>query len=171
MSPSLYGENALEGLTVSCEKRDCMEITVLKLAMSKDMPVLGICRGIQFINAALGGTLYQDIPSQYPSKTDHHQSPPYDKPVHEVNIIRETPLYELIGKDRIAVNSYHHQAVKAVADDLEIMAESTDGLVEAVFKRDQKFIWGLQWHPEFSFRTDPNSRKIWTAFVEECRYR
>ncbi len=147
-----------------------LEMTVLKIAMSKDMPVLGICRGIQFINTALGGTLYQDIPSQYPSKTEHHQSPPYDVPVHEVKIVHDTPLFELMGKDLIAVNSYHHQAVRDVADSLEIMAVSTDGLVEAVFKRDQRFIWGLQWHPEFSFRVDPNSRKIWTAFIEECRF-
>ncbi len=171
VSPALYHEKPLEGLVSSCEKRDELELAVLKKAIEKDMPVLGICRGIQFINAALGGTLYQDLPLQHPSETEHHQKPPYDQPIHEVDVLMDTPLYECLGKKRLPVNSYHHQAVKKLSGELKAMAVSTDGLVEAVYKPDCRFLWAVQWHPEFSFRTDDSSRKILTAFVKAAEKR
>ena len=132
VTPSLYGEEPLEGKVCSFEKRDEMEKIVLDEAIFQDKPVLGICRGIQFMNAALGGTLYQDLPTQHPSEIEHHQTPPYDVPVHDVFIRKGTALFDVIGKERIAVNSYHHQAVKDVAPELEVMAEAEDGIVEAV---------------------------------------
>ena len=121
VTPGIYGEVPLAG-TVSCAKRDHMEKLVLEDVMLKDKPVLGICRGIQLVNALLGGTLYQDLPTQRPSQTDHHQTPPYDVPVHEVVIKEGTPLFECLGLDRIKVNRYHHQAVKDVAAKLKVMA-------------------------------------------------
>ena len=133
--------------------------------MVLDKPVLGICRGIQFLNAALGGSLYQDIPSQHPSAVEHHQSPPYDQPSHEVTLVQGSPLQTLLGQEELLVNSYHHQAVKRLADGLEVMAWSEDGLVEAVWKPDQRFLWAVQWHPEFSFRTEEASRRIFAAFA------
>lgn len=84
VTPELYNEQPLKNLVSTCEKRDTMEMALLRLAIQYDKSVLGICRGIQFINAALGGTLYQDIPSQHPSELEHHQSAPYDIPVHKV---------------------------------------------------------------------------------------
>src|SRR5699024_7554473 len=95
-----------------------------------------------------------------------HQSPPYDRPVHDVKIEKGTPLHALLEKDRTAVNSYHHQAIRETAPGLEVMAYSEDGLAEAVRMPDQSFVWAVQWHPEFSFRTDEDSRKIFRAFVE-----
>lgn len=165
VTPEIYGEAPLAS-TFSCAKRDLMEKLVLEDAMLKDKPVLGICRGIQLVNALLGGTLYQDLPTQHPTKTDHHQTPPYDVPVHEVVIKEGTPLSECLGLSRIKVNSYHHQAVKDVAPKLKVMAESEDGLVEALYLPGARFFWAVQWHPEFSFRSDENSRKIFGAFVE-----
>ncbi len=166
VSPEVYGEEPLEGLISSCGARDRMETVVLKKAIEADMPVLGICRGIQFVNAALGGTLYQDLPLQHPSETEHHQTAPYDIPVHEVSLVRNTPLHCLLGVERLPVNSYHHQAVKDLAPGLEVMAVSPDGLTEALYMPGKSFLWAVQWHPEFSFRKDENSRKIFRAFAE-----
>ncbi|MCR5154086.1 MAG: gamma-glutamyl-gamma-aminobutyrate hydrolase family protein [Lachnospiraceae bacterium] len=172
VSPEIYIKNLKndtfnrEETIICCGERDEMELASLKCAMEKDMPVLGICRGIQFINAALGGTLYRDLPSQHPSAVCHRQAPPYNKPAHSVKVAKDTPLYELLGRESLEVNSYHHQAVKDIAPSLAPMALSADGLVEAVYKPDYSFLWALQWHPEFSFETDENSREIFRAFVK-----
>ena len=166
VAPELYGETPLSGLIDSCAKRDRMETVLLRKAIAADKPVLGICRGIQFINAALGGTLYQDLPTQHPSEVEHHQTPPYDKHAHFVSVVNGSPLYECLGTEQLSVNSYHHQAVNRLAPGLTAMAVSPDGLVEALYKPDQRFLWAVQWHPEFSFRTDANSRKIFRAFVD-----
>ena len=169
VDPSVYGEEALNGTVLCCKARDNMERLVLEDAMQKDKPILGICRGIQLINALLGGTLYQDLPTQHPSDIDHHQTPPYDVPVHDVFIKKDSPLYDCLGSDRISVNSYHHQAVKDVAPCLEVMAESEDGIVEALYKPSYSFLWAVQWHPEFSYKKDGNSRKIFKAFVSNFK--
>ncbi|MBQ5933883.1 MAG: gamma-glutamyl-gamma-aminobutyrate hydrolase family protein [Lachnospiraceae bacterium] len=112
VSPEIYGEKPLDGKVSSNRKRDEMELYILRKALESDKPVLGICRGIQFINAALGGTLYQDIPLQHPSKVEHHQNPPYNIPVHVVSINVDSPLHKCLNADTLHVNSYHHQAVK-----------------------------------------------------------
>ena len=169
VSPELYNETPLDGLTVSCKKRDDMELELLNQALAADKPILGICRGIQFINAALGGTLYQDLPLQHPSDIEHHQSPPYDTPAHEVSIKIDTPLYNLLQKDVLAVNSYHHQAIRSLSPQLKSMAISSDGLIEAVYMPGHKFVWATQWHPEFSYLTDASSRAIFSKFIEACR--
>lgn len=169
VSPALYHEDPMEGLVVSCAKRDAMESIVLRKALERDKPVLGICRGIQFINAFLGGSLYQDIPTQHPSGTEHHQTPPYDKPVHDVDVVEDSPLYHCLGVNRLPVNSCHHQAVKQLASPLQTMAVSPDGLVEAVYMPGKGFLWAVQWHPEFSYRTDAHSNAIFRAFIESMK--
>ncbi|MBR4232112.1 MAG: gamma-glutamyl-gamma-aminobutyrate hydrolase family protein [Oscillospiraceae bacterium] len=165
ISPETYGEEPLEGLIDDCLKRDAMETIVLRYAIDADKPVLSICRGIQFINAALGGSLYQDLPTQRPSDISHRQKPPYDEPSHEVTLVADSPLCRCLEADRISVNSCHHQAVKKLARGLEPMALSTDGLTEALYMPGKRFLWAVQWHPEFSFRKDENSMKIFRAFV------
>ena len=169
VSPSLYHEEKADPLTVSCPMRDALESAVLGRAIEKDKPVLGICRGIQFINAYLGGTLYQDIPTQHPSDTEHHQTAPYDRAAHNVIIERDSPLYLCLGEDVIPVNSYHHQAVKELAPALKAMASSPDGLIEAAYMPEKKFVWAVQWHPEFSYRKDERSLKIFSAFAEAMK--
>ncbi len=159
----------LDNLIDSCKKRDIMESIVLNVAIADDKPVLGICRGIQFINARLGGTLYRDIPTEHLTDIEHHQQAPYDIPVHEVNVVQDSPLFDCLGVTRLPVNSYHHQAVRDVSAELEVMAVSTDGLVEAVYKPDQRFLWAVQWHPEYSYLKDINSRRIFEKFVEAAR--
>lgn len=169
VSPGLYREEALPGLVSCCEKRDVMESIVLRAAMELDRSILGICRGIQFINAALGGSLYQDLPSQHPSGVEHHQKAPYDVPIHDVELMENTPLADCLKVDHLAVNNCHHQAVKTLAPGLECMATSPDGLTEALYMPAQKFLWAVQWHPEFSHKSDANSRKIFKAFVDAAR--
>lgn len=166
VSPELYGEEKLPQCGECSPERDRMERILLQDALRADKPLLGICRGIQFLNAALGGTLYQDIPAQVRTGTEHHQMPPYDIPVHEVCVKEGTALHELLGKTRLKVNSYHHQAIKELSPQLHVMAVSEDGLIEGVYMPDRRFVWAVQWHPEFSYRTDPDSRKIFGAFLE-----
>ena len=165
VSPEVYGEEPLEGLIDACKMRDDMEAIVLREALRADKPILGICRGLQFINAALGGTLFQDIPTQCPSGVVHHQQPPYGAPSHEVSVAPGSPLSECLKADHISVNSCHHQAIKKLAPGLEAMATAPDGIVEAFYKPDQRFLWAVQWHPEFSRLADENSRSIFNAFI------
>ena len=169
VSPALYGEAPKPTCGEVCPARDRMEQTLLHLALERDLPVLGICRGIQFLNAVLGGTLYQDLPTEHPSQTQHHMTQPYDRAVHTVTLQPGTPLAELLGEEHIGVNSYHHQAVKTLAPCLTEMAWSEDGLIEAVCLPEKRFVWAVQWHPEFSFRVDEHSRKIFGAFVAAAK--
>lgn len=168
VDPAVYCEEKTELCGECCPERDTMEKLLLDIAMKRDMPILGICRGIQFINAVLGGTLWQDIPAQFSDKLTHCQKPPYDKPIHDVMIESASPLYGLLKTDSIAVNSYHHQGVRELSPKLKSMASAPDGLVEAIYAPDHKFLWAVQWHPEFSHETDENSRLIFKEFVSCC---
>ena len=169
VSPMLYNEPKSPQCGEISEERDRMESLLLKLSMEKGLPILGICRGIQLINAVLGGTLWQDLPTEKPSELEHHMAPPYDRAVHEVTLLEGTPLFELLKHQAIGVNSYHHQAIKKLGRGLSAMAVSSDGLVEAVYKPDYRFLWAVQWHPEFSFEKDPKSLKIFEAFQDACK--
>ena len=168
VNPALYGEAAIKECGAPCDERDAMEKELLTQALERDLPVFGICRGIQFMNAFLGGTLYQDLPTQHPSDTEHHQKPPYDVPVHKVNIAKESSLYRLLNTTSITVNSYHHQAVKQKAECLQTMAVSEDGIVEAVELPGKRYVRAVQWHPEFSYVRDESSKKIFEEFVRSA---
>lgn len=165
--PSVYGEEDRTGRLIPCPKRDQLEVRVLQAALAADLPVFGICRGIQLINAALGGTLYQDLPTEHPSDILHRQGKPYDVPAHPVRL--KGPLAALLQKDTLSVNTLHHQAVKTLAPGLEAMAWSPDGLVEACYKPDCRFLWAVQWHPEYLFRQDPDSLTLFRHFIRQCR--
>lgn len=165
VSPELYQEKLLNKSVVCCSRRDAMEKIVLQKVLELDKPLLGICRGIQFLNAALGGTLYQDLPTERPSVMEHHQQAPYDVPVHRVKILKDSPLFQCLGVEELLVNSYHHQAVRRMSPMLKPMAVSEDGLVEALYMPGHRFVWAVQWHPEFSYKTDVSSIQILQEFV------
>ena len=165
VSPALYQEKLLNKSVVCCSRRDAMEKIVLQKVLELDKPLLGICRGIQFLNAALGGTLYQDLPTERPSVMEHHQQAPYDVPVHRVKILKDSPLFQCLGVEELLVNSYHHQAVRRMSPMLKPMAVSEDGLVEALYMPGHSFVWAVQWHPEFSYKTDVSSIQILQEFV------
>lgn len=221
VAPALYGDHTPEA-TARCgelsPERDAMEAQLVRLALERDLPLLGICRGIQLVNAALGGTLWQDLPTQHPSAVEHHGTPPYDEPVHTVRVLEGTPLAQTLagcpagmGMDggthgkataqaadngaqknsavstpaslatspqlaapaptepcnlqALPVNSYHHQAVRELAPGLAPMALAPDGIVEALWRPNSRFLWAVQWHPEFAWRVDAPSRAIFAAFV------
>ena len=168
VSPEIYGETVKFDNVGCCKKRDALELALLEKALQQDKSILGVCRGVQFINAALGGTLYQDLPREISSPLEHHQTPPYDVPIHTVELTPGTPLYTLSGKEEIAVNSYHHQGICRLSRKLKCMAVASDGLTEAVYAPNQKFLWAIQWHPELSFENDENSKSIFREFVRNC---
>ncbi len=168
VNPSIYGAEESAKCGQPCKMRDEMEGYLLDKCLGDNKPLLGICRGIQFINAHLGGTLYQDLPSEYESDLEHHMEPPYDRAVHNVEVIGETKLADIIGAGIHGVNSYHHQAIKALAPHLIQMAKSEDGLIEAVEVEGQKFAMAVQWHPEFAYTNNEECRKIVQAFVDAC---
>ena len=151
----------------SCPERDKEETLLLQKALEADKPILGICRGLQFINVFLGGTLWQDLPSQHPSAIVHRQGKPYGIPAHQVSLSGE--LQSLLGKDILDVNTLHHQAVKDIGNGLTPMAVASDGLIEAFQMSDKRFVWAVQWHPEYLFKTDKDSLAIFSCFVGNCR--
>ncbi|QEY34944.1 gamma-glutamyl-gamma-aminobutyrate hydrolase family protein [Caproiciproducens galactitolivorans] len=164
--PALYGEETLCFCGAIDNRRDRFEVSLLNQAVQLDKPVFGICRGIQVMNVALGGSLYQDIPAQAAGEpVAHYQHPPYDVPVHNIDIAENNPLYNILQKAKIMVNSMHHQAVKTVAPPLRPAAKSKDGLVECVFLPGRRFFLGVQWHPEYLFDTDSDAKKLFRAFV------
>lgn len=165
VAPEFYHTKRIAACGASCQKPDEMEAYLLKCAVQEDKAVLGICRGIQLMNVCFGGTLYQDLPSEYDSGINHHMEPPYNRPVHLVDIRKDTILYDVTGSERIGVNSYHHQAVRKLSRRFTELAVSEDGLTEAAAMSDKRFVVGVQWHPEFSYETDENSRKLIRAFV------
>ncbi len=169
VDPAIYRETPIPQMGEICTVLDQMEHQVLEYVIKEDKAVLGICRGIQYLNAMLGGSLYQDLNVQHPSKTEHHMEPPYDRVIHQVQIIDGTPLHQLLQVTELGVNSYHHQAVKTLAPSLTVMAESEDGLVEAVYMPKKNYVWAVQWHPELSYQTDKYSRKIFESFVAACK--
>lgn len=153
-----------------CTSRDVMEKQLFQKVVEKDKPAYGICRGLQLFNACLGGSLFQDIPTELPSEVEHLQKPPYDQAAHSVEIERNTLLYEIVNKRQLFVNSYHHQGIKEISSSLKAMAVAPDGLVEAVYMPKRKFIMATQWHPEFSYMKDENSFKIFEALVAKCKW-
>ena len=163
VTPELYGMKDATGTIVPSPERDRLETLLLEKALQADKTVLGICRGLQFINAFLGGTLWQDLPSQHPSDIVHRQGKPYGVPTHKVML--DGDLKTLLGKDVLEVNTLHHQAIKDLADDLTPMAVAPDGLIEAARMTSKRFVWAVQWHPEYMFKTDADSLALFSCFV------
>ena len=169
IAPEKYGEKRLDVCGTIEKKRDDLEFALFRPAYSKDKPVLGICRGFQLINVALGGTLYQDIPSQKADALCHMQKKPYDAPAHDVEIVKDGRLYDIVGKERLAVNTCHHQGIKDIAPALTVQAYAPDGLIEAISADDRRFMIGVQWHPEYLFKKDPISLELFKEFIAVCR--
>lgn len=168
LDPKFYGEDRIPTVAVTFDDMDLFELELVKLCIQMDKPLFGICRGVQIINVALGGTLYQDLPTQYP-KGHQHFVDTHAQPTHTVSLREGTHLKQLMGADVINVNSRHHQAIKALAASLTVSAVSDDGLIEGVELPDARFIRGVQWHPELMVRTDGNQQALMRSFVDACR--
>lgn len=149
--------------------RDDIELRSFGPIFESGKPILGICRGEQLINVALGGTLYQDIPSQLGEKFPHRQAEPPLSPSHSVRVLPDTPLYELVGRDEIVANSFHHQSVKKLGEGLEVMAYAEDGIIEAFRHKSHPFLWAFQWHPERLYHIDGDAVKIFDKFISAAK--
>ena len=163
MDPKFYGQERIPACGEPNLLRDTAEPLLLRAFLAADKPVLGICRGIQVMNAVLGGDLYQDIkPFEHLPHNDHWAK------VHTVTVRRGTLLSRILGQDTVLVNSQHHQAVDRVAPGFTLAALSEDGIVEAIEKPDARFCLGVQWHPEWLSDAEPAMQGLFDAFVNAC---
>ena len=173
VAPSRYGETTLTGTVEVAPERDEFEIALVQEARRIGLPIFAICRGVQVLNVACGGTLVQDIPSQVENALDHAFKVPQHKPfdyAHDVWVDDNSLLAKLMaerlnGSDSCAVNSRHHQAVKTVAPGFRVVATAPDGIIEAIEDPSARFCLGVQWHPENFWRTG-EFRPLFEGFVE-----
>jgi putative glutamine amidotransferase len=173
--PHLYGEDTLKECGKQSALRDELELPLIREAVAAKVPVFGICRGIQSINVALGGTLYQDIPGQLTGRKPelfHNQSNYVESewPMHGIKIEQNSILYGLVKAPRLMVNSYHHQAVKEPAPGLKITAWAEDGIIECIEALSGGFVLGVQWHPELMYNRDAMALGLFKLFIGECTH-
>lgn len=165
IDPNFMGEEPIPELGVTNRNRDLFEIALVRTAVAKHIPILGICRGAQVINVALGGTVYQDLKAQYPGKVlKHHQIAPGDQPTHFVSVDHDSQLFKSIG-DNVFVNSRHHQAIKDVPEGLKIVATASDGVIEAIENQDAS-VQAVQWHPENMWQHDSRQLQVFKDFID-----
>jgi putative glutamine amidotransferase len=169
LDPGYYGEEPVTELGVTIPERDAFEMALLEHALRRQIPIFGICRGMQVLNVALGGTLYQDLPSQMDHMVllGHRQDTPKWQPTHEVEVDGGSKVAKIMGTDELKVNSYHHQGIKDLASGLVAVACSPDGVIEAVESGDLSKRWmiGVQWHAEAMRDAGPEHQKLFEAHV------
>jgi putative glutamine amidotransferase len=171
IEPARFGEAGHPTVADVSPARDDLELGLTRRAVTEDLPLFAICRGIQVLNVALGGTLVQDIPSEWPNALAHSQTAPRHEVTHAVKIMGEgTLLGRVLGALEVEVNSMHHQAIKQLGDGLREVAWATDGIVEGVeMPGDERFVLGVQWHPEELVPHDPASRNLFEALIAAAR--
>lgn len=165
VDPQLYGEMPHPQMGAICPERDIAEPFYAQVALERNLPLLGICRGHQVLAVAFGGTLWQDIPAQVPAAMKHAQQAPRWYPSHPVTIRSESHLARLLGTE-VRVNTYHHQAVKEAPADWVVSATAPDGIIEAMEHPGSRFAISVQWHPESFTARDYNFDRLFQAFIE-----
>lgn len=168
IEPWRYGEQKAPECGECTPPRDAVELLFFPEILKSGKPILGICRGSQLINIALGGSLYQDIPTDIGKSIAHRQIEPHNSHSHEAAFDECSPLLAIFGTKRAKINSFHHQAIKELGRGLSVMARADDGIIEAAYAPEHKFLWALQWHPERLFECDEPSKKIFGAFICAC---
>lgn len=170
LDPALYGQKKLAVCGEVIPLRDKMDLAIANLALENKKPLMGICKGIQVVNVAMGGTLYQDIPSQCEEEDDRHsQKQPRGEPSHMVQVEKESPLYSLLGEETLFVNSFHHQGIDRLAGGLLPMAKTKNGLIEAAYAPGQPYVRVYQWHPEWMYETDDRQLALFEDFIKASR--
>ena len=171
IDPECYGVSDNDGVELRSvdTDRDATEIALTRWAVRDDKPLLGICRGIQVMNVALGGTLYRHIPTEYPTAIDHDLDGVGSRRIegHSVTIRPGTRLAELLGQTTVPVNTMHHQAVQSLGMALTPAATASDGLVEAVERQGARFFVGVQWHPEELYEYSLPMRRLFEGFIRQ----
>lgn len=169
VDPQFYGQDPHPQLGPTIPDRDLAEMAIVKYALENDIPILAICRGLQILNVALGGTLIQDIPSQVSEPIQHTQTVERKRDTHFVTISQDSKLFGILNSERIRVNSLHHQALDRIAPQLRPVALASDGIVEAVeYEGDTRFTVGVQWHPESMAATNPVMKRLFREFIQSC---
>lgn len=173
VDPASYGEEQLWVCGDVCPLRDAFEIKLLKVLVEKypDKPILGICRGAQVLNVAMGGTLYQDLKSQVDGCIRHQQQQSSHYASHKAMVSEGSKLHAIYGSQEIMVNSFHHQAVKDIGPGLIVTARASDGVVEGFEKPDHPYFIAVQWHPERQVEGPhhPEHKPLFLSFVDACR--
>jgi len=175
VNPQNYGENPDKYLEEVDMALDSYEFELLKYCKNHKIPILAICRGEQILNVFMGGSLYQDIPTQHKSdkKVTHRIRKKGETQIcnHEINIVEDSLLYKLFKKKRMEVNSFHHQAIKKLGEGLRATAKTDDGIIEAIEGTGDQFIIGFQLHPEKLRVNNSDWNKLFKAFIEEAKKR
>jgi len=166
VDPALFGDATKHATVKTKDRRTAFEHAMVKGALARDMPILGICGGEQLLNVALGGTLHQHVPDAFPNGLAHEQPNPRTEPGHAVDVVPGTLLHRVVGATRMNVNSAHHQAVKDVGPGVVVNAKAPDGVIEGIEHPGKRFCLGVEWHPEYSI--DPGDGAIFVAFVKAC---
>lgn len=171
VDPHRFGEEPHPKLKKIVFEKDETDALVIEEAEKLGLPILAICYGMQALNVYRGGSLVQDIESQVEGCLQHEQGIPLERNSHSIEVVENSTISRLITKENIVrVNSHHHQAVKKVGDNLKATAWAKDGVIECIEDiRQDYFSFGVQWHPELSWKTDELSRKIFETFIEECK--
>lgn len=169
VDPLLFGEYQHPACGTICPLRDEHELTLARLLIDRgDKPVLGVCRGLQVLNIALGGDIYQDLPAQYEGNLiAHRQKQPAAYASHPVEVTEGSLLHRITGRDKLMVNTLHHQAIRHIGQ-WQVCATAPDGVIEAAELPSHPFFLGVQWHPEVLFRHDDPASSIFAAFVNAC---
>ena len=170
LAPQFYGESQQYPFKHMSDDRARLELGISKLAFEQQVPILGICGGMQSMNVALGGTLIQDIAAQIPTKIQHLQEKSAVHTVHPIHIESKTLLRRIFKKSSIPVNSSHHQSVKTIPRPVQISAVAPDGVIEAIEAASHPFWLGVQWHPEFLYRKDVFQKRLFSAFIKAARH-
>jgi putative glutamine amidotransferase len=168
VNPIYYGEEPSKHVGFTYTPRDLCELFIVKAAIEKDMPILGISRGQQVMTVAFAGKLYQDISENPDAYINHYQRASIHDIGHYVDIKPGTRLYKIVDNDRILVNSFHHQAAKVVPPNFVVSATSSDGIIEAI-EHISKPIMAVQWHPEIMIKNHPIMLKIFEEFIKCCK--
>jgi len=171
LDPVWMGEEPIEALGTIVPERDQAEIQLTRLALRKDTPILAVCRGIQVLAVAVGGSIYQDLASQKPEVLKHFQKAPRWYPTHAVELFPGSLLGrclkgKTVTQGMLRVNSFHHQAVKEVCAPFVVTARARDGVIEAIESTTHTFVVGVQWHPEAMWDRDPAFLGLFEALVE-----
>lgn len=165
VDPCYFNQEPFPGCGEITPERDAFEIKLVQMALARDLPILGICRGMQVLNIAAGGDIYQDINSQLTAVFKHFQQAPAAYPTHSIEILPGTRLAAIAGAGRKRVNSFHHQAVNRVAPGFVVAAVAGDGVIEALEAPQKTFVLGVQWHVESMYPHDRGAVALWQSFI------
>lgn len=169
VDPHRFGEEPHPAIKRILDVKDETDLLILTEAQKRNLPVLGICFGMQVMNVFRGGSLYQDISSQIENSIKHEQGIPLARNSHHIEIVNGSLMSSIAEENKIKVNSHHHQSIKVLGKNLFASSHAIDGVIESIESdKNDEFFFGVQWHPELSWSSDATSRKIFQMFVKIC---